>query len=160
MPMQATTTAPLFSAHLTPHRALGARELGAIAGLIVLLIIAPIVLYLNLGILAVVGFAALDLLAIAGVAYFALRRGKRREQLTLWRDELELVVVDAKGERTLQRFDPKLIRLTLDRDLNEKTTAMRLRTGVAVIEIGGFLNADDKSSFAKAFGTALRKARA
>ena len=160
MPMQATTTTPLFTAELTPHRALGGRELGTVVTLSALLILTPIMLYPSFGIAAVAGFALVDLLAIAGIVYLAFRRGKRRELVTLWRDELEILVVDAKGERTLQRFNPKLVRLTLDRDLNEKTLAMRLRAGSAVIEIGGFLNADDKSSFAKAFGTALRKARA
>ena len=160
MPMQATTTTPLFTAELTPHRALGGRELGAVVTLSALLILTPIMLYPSFGIVAVAGFALVDLLAIGGIVYLALRRGKRREQVTLWRDELELVVVDAKGARTMRRFAPKQVRLTLDRDLNEKTLAMRLRAGPEAIEIGGFLNADDKSSFAKAFGTALRKARA
>lgn len=160
MPMQATTTAPLFTAELTPHRALGARELGVVAGLIVLIVLAPAALYLTFGIVAVIGFVLLDLLAIAGVLYRALRRGKTREHITLWRDQLEIVFVDANGDRTMQRFDPHQVRLTLDRDLNEKTLAMRLKAGSRDIEIGAFLNADDKSSFAKAFGTALRKARA
>ena len=48
----------------------------------------------------------------------------------------------------------------LDRDADEKTVAMRLRSGKDELEIGTFLNSDDKSSFAKALGTALRKARA
>jgi uncharacterized membrane protein len=59
----------------------------------------------------------------------------------------------------LRRFDPKAVRLVLDRDMNEKTRALRLRSGAENVEIGAFLSPDDKASFAKEFGRALRQAR-
>jgi uncharacterized membrane protein len=47
----------------------------------------------------------------------------------------------------------------LTRDENERTTAMYLTHGSERIEIGAFMAVNDKSSFARAFGQALRKAR-
>ena len=47
----------------------------------------------------------------------------------------------------------------IDRDYNERTTGLHLRTRDSDTEIGSFLTADDKASFAKVFGTALKKAR-
>ena len=59
----------------------------------------------------------------------------------------------------LRRFAPKTVRLIVVRDENEKTIAVRLRSGKEELELGAFLSPEDRSSFARAFGTALRKAR-
>ncbi|GLQ12258.1 membrane protein [Devosia yakushimensis] len=160
MPMQATTTSPLFAAELTPHRALGRGGKRLVAALLVLLILSPLLLVLSGSFWAMAGFAALDGVAIALTFYFSSRQGKRREIVRMWSDQLEIASVDAKGDRVLRRFEPRLVRLVLERDDNERTLALRLRAGREDIEIGAFLNSDDKASFAKAFGTALRKARA
>ena len=160
MPMQATTTSPLFAAELTPHRALGRGGRRLVAALVILLVLSPLLLVLSGSIWAMVGFVTLDGVAIALTFYFSARRGKRREIVRMWSDQLEIASIDAKGDRVLRRFEPRLVRLVLERDDNEKTLALRLRSGREEIEIGAFLNSDDKASFAKAFGTALRKARA
>ncbi len=160
MPMQATTTSPLFAAELTPHRALGRGGRRLVAALVILLVLSPLLLVLSGSIWAMAGFIALDGVAIALTFYFSARRGKRREIVRMWSDQLEIASIDAKGDRVLRRFEPRLVRLVLERDDNEKTLALRLRSGREDLEIGAFLNSDDKASFAKAFGTALRKARA
>jgi uncharacterized membrane protein len=160
MPMQATTTSPLFAAELTPHRALGRGGRRLVAALVILLVLSPVLLVLSGSIWAMVGFVAFDGVAIALTFYFSSRRGKRREIVRMWSDQLEIASIDAKGDRVLRRFEPRLVRLVLERDDNEKTLALHLRAGREEIEIGAFLNGDDKASFAKAFGTALRKARA
>lgn len=160
MPMQATTTSPLFAAELTPHRALGRGGRRLVAALVILLVLSPLLLVLSGSIWAMVGFVTLDGVAIALTFYFSARRGKRREIVRMWSDQLEIASIDAKGDRVLRRFEPRLVRLVLERDDNEKTLALRLRSGREDLEIGAFLNSDDKASFAKAFGTALRKARA
>jgi uncharacterized membrane protein len=160
MPMQATTTTPLFAAQMTPHRSLGARGGWVVVGLTALLATLPGLVFLSLGAWPIIGFIGLDVLAIAIALYVSLRQGKRREQITVWADQLEWMATDAKGGKTLRRFNPKTVRLLLDRDADEKTLALRLRQGKDELEVGGFLSPDDKSSFAKALGTALRKARA
>lgn len=160
MPMQATTTTPLFAAELTPHRSLGTRGGWIVAGLCVVLAALPTLAFASLGAWLIVGLMAIDVVAIVVALYVCLRQGKRREHVVVWADQIEWTATDAKGDRSLRRFDPRTVRLLLERDGDEKTTTIRLRHGKDDLEVGAFLNTDDKSSFAKALGTALRKARA
>lgn len=158
--MQATTTAPLFSAELTPHRSLTRRGMRIVIVLVAALAALPGIIFFALGAWPVVGFMGLDVIAIAVAMHLAMRREKRHEQLTLWADRLELIATDAKGAIARSQLSPKAVRLVIERDFNERTTALKLRTIKGETEIGAFLTQDDKSSLAKAFGTALRKARA
>ena len=160
MPMQATTTTPLFSAELTPHRSLDSRGVTVVTSLCLLFAALPSLSMISLGLWPIAALMVITALATGVALYLSLRQGKRREQVTIWTDQIEWVGTDARGARTLRRFSPKSVRLVLDRDADEKTLAMRLRSGKEELEIGTFLNSDDKSSFAKALGTALRKARA
>ena len=160
MPMQATTTTPLFAAELTPHRSISPRGGWIVVWLAAVFVLLPVLAAFSLGTWPIIGLMGLDLVAIAATVYLSTRPGKRREQITVWTDQLEWTATDARGGKTLRRFDPKTVRLLLDRDADERTIALRLRHGKDELEIGGFLHADDKSSFAKALGTALRKARA
>jgi uncharacterized membrane protein len=158
MAMQTTTTTPLFSAALRPDRSLpavgGWVALGAAA-----VLVAPLVVAVpEFAVPALAGFV----LTAAGLVILGVRQSRNQritQQVTLWPEQLEIATIDAKGERMLRRFDPKAVRLVLDRDMNEKTRALMLRSGTESIEIGAFLNSDDKASFAKEFGRALRQAR-
>ncbi len=89
-----------------------------------------------------------------------MRDAKRYELVTLWPDQLELKQVDGNGKEVLSRFNPYFVKLVVDRDFNERTTGLHLRTRDRDVVLGAFLNPDEKSSFAKAFGTALKRARA
>lgn len=160
MPMQATTTTPLFSAELTPHRALGARGVMTLAGLGGIVAVLPALTLLSVHIVPIMLTMLVIIVGAAGWAYLALAKGKRREQVVVWANQIEWTATDINGARTLRRFDPKTVRLLLQRDQYEKTIGVRLRSGKDEQEIGGFLHTDDKASFAKALGTALRKARA
>ena len=159
MPMQATTTTPLFAAELTPHRALSARGLWLLSGLAVLLLAMPGLLLLSLGVLPVALLMGITATGLVTGLYLGLRKGKRRERITVWTDQIEWQITDSAGATTLRRFDPATARLLLTRDEFEKTTAVRLRDGAGGFELGAFLSPEDKSSFAKALGTALRRAR-
>ena len=160
MPMQATTTAPLFAAELTPNRSLSRRGMHLVIGLVAALAALPGLIFFAMGAWPVVGFMGLDVLAIAWALHASMRASRRREQITLWPDRLELVVTDLKGAESVKGFNPKLVRLVIERDFNERATALKLRVPQGETEIGAFLAPDDRSSFAKVFGTALRKARA
>jgi len=160
MPMQATTTTPLFSAELTPHRSLDAREVTIVTSLCLLFIALPGLTMLSIGLWIIAALMFLTALGTGAALFLSLRQGKRREQITVWADGIEWVAIDASGARTLRRFNPKTVKLVLDRDVDEKTTRIRIRSGKDELDIGAFLTSDDKGSFAKALGTALRKARA
>jgi uncharacterized membrane protein len=157
--MQATTTTPLFAAELTPHRSLGRRAGWTLLALGAVFAALPGLSLVALPWLAIVALMAIDAVAMGVTLLMALRRGRKREHITVWSDQIEWTATDAKGGKTLRRFNPRTVRLVLDRDADEKTTTIHLRHGKDDLEVGSFLNADDKSSFAKALGTALRKAR-
>lgn len=158
MPMQATTTTPLFAAALRPDRSpriVGGWVAYAVAAVMAtpLAVLAPEVL---LPAVAAFGIGG------AGMTALSVRQSRQRrmtQQVTLWADQLEVALRDHKGGRVLRRFNPKTVRLVLDRDHNEKAVRMRLRAGREELELGAFLKPEDRSSFAKAFGTALRRAR-
>lgn len=159
MPMQtSTTTSPLFSATIRPDRSL--RPAGgwiglAIAGILGLPFVIAVPEFLLPG---TVGF----LLAGGGLAAFSWRQAQRArliEQITVWPDQIEIVTSGRREGRQMRRLAPKAVRLVLTRDDNERTTAIYLQHGDERVEIGGFLAIGDKSSFARAFGQAMRKAR-
>ena len=160
MPMQATTTTPLFSAELTPNRSLGPRGIASVISLVVLLVVLPGLTMLSIGLLPILVLMAATALALGATIYLSLRPSKRREQVVVWFNQIECTSTDSHGVKTLRRFDPHSVRLVLHRDGDEKTLTMRLRAGKDELEIGSFLRPEDRSSFAKALGTALRKARA
>ncbi|MBD8066458.1 DUF2244 domain-containing protein [Devosia sp. PTR5] len=158
MPMQATTTSPLFAATLRPDRSL--RTVGGWIGLVIAGLVGTPLL------VAVPEFIVPGLIAygVAGTGLMAFnirqsRRGQIRQQITLWADQLEIATTGPRQSRVLRRFKPTEVRLHLKRDDNERTTAILLKRGSEEIELGPFLSSDDKSSFAKAFGRALRLAR-
>jgi uncharacterized membrane protein len=158
MPMQATTTSPLFAATLRPDRSL--RSTGGWVGLVLAGIVGTPFLVAAPD-LIVPGLTAY-VLAGGGLMAFAIgqaRRGQRRQQVTLWADQLEIATTTRNQDRILRRFDPADVRLRLVRDDNERTQAIFLRRGQEELELGAFLSIDDKASFAKAFGRALRQAR-
>jgi uncharacterized membrane protein len=157
-PTQATTTSPLYSATLRPDRSLPAAggwvgvALAGIVGLPVLLATPEFI---------IPGLAAYGI-AIVGLVVFGLRQARERRQsetITVWPDQLELSITRPGADRLLRRFAAGAIRLRLKRDGYERTTGIFLRHAEGELELGRFLSIDDKSSFAKALGSALREAR-
>lgn len=155
-----TQARPLFAARLTPHRSLSPRGIRIVVGLLAALAVMPGLIFYALGAWPVVGFMGLDVLGLWLALAWSFREGRRYELVTLWADRLELRRVSAKGEQERQDFNPFFVRLRIERDFDERVTAIVLRSGQAEVPVGAFLNPDDKASFAQAFGTALRKARA
>lgn len=156
--MQVTTTTPLFAATLRPDRSL--RMAGGWISLVLAAIVGtPFLIAMPEFVLpGLVAFAV----AAASLATLSLRQSRRHrtsQQVTLWPDQLEIATTLPGTERRLQRFDPAQVRLRLQRDSFERTTGIVLRHGADEIELGAFLSVVDKSSFARAFGGALRRAR-
>ena len=161
MPKMTTQTQakPLFAAKLTPHRSLGKKGLRVVIALVAILASLPGIVFFSLGAWPIVGFIGLDVLLIWWALSSSFRSGKRFEQITLWPDQLEVKQVDGAGKEELTRYNPHQVKLVVDRDFNERTTGLHLRTKERDVVLGAFLNQDEKSSFAKAFGTALKRAR-
>lgn len=154
-----TQAKPLFAATLTPQRSLSPRGKSVMIVLIALLALVPGALFYAVGAWPVVGFMGLDIIAIWFALTISMRRGKASEVVTLWPDSLELKRIDPKGRETLLGFKPFDVRFVIDRDYNERVTGLWLRQRNDRYPLGTFLSPEEKQSFAKAFGTALRKAR-
>ena len=150
---------PLFAATLTPHRSLSPRGKRVVIGLVAALALVPGIIFYIAGAWPVVGFMGLDVLAIWVALTVSMRGGKAYEVVTLWPGALELKKVDAMGTEDVLSFSPFIVRFVIDRDFNERVTGLWLREHERKIAIGAFLSPDDKQSFSKAFGTALKKAR-
>ena len=161
MPKMTTQTQarPLFAAKLTPHRSLGRKGFRVVIMLAAVLATIPGIIFFSMGAWPIVGFLGLDMALIWWAMSASRRDGKRYEEVTLWPDQLEIKQVDGVGKETLSRFNPYLVKLVVDRDFNERTVGLHLRTRDRDVVLGQFLNQDEKSSFAKAFGTALKRAR-
>ncbi|HWA19528.1 MAG TPA: DUF2244 domain-containing protein [Devosia sp.] len=154
-----TQAKPLFAATLTPHRSLGPRGKRVVIVLVALLALVPGLLFYAVGAWPVVGFMGLDIVAIWLALTISMRQGKASEVVTLWPDALELKRIDPKGRETLLGFKPFDVRFVIDRDYNERVTGLWLRQRDDRHPLGAFLSPEEKLSFSKAFGTALRKAR-
>ena len=155
-----TQARPLFAAKLTPHRSIDPRGIRIVCAFAASLLLLPGLIFYLLGAWPVVGFMGLDVAALYWALTHSLRDGRRYEEVTLWADRLDVRQVSAKGEEQTQSFNPFFVRLVIERDIDEHTTAIKLRTRERDLVVGAFLNPDDKATFAQAFGTALRKARA
>ena len=150
---------PLFAATLTPHRSLSPRGKRVVIGLVAALALVPGVIFYVAGAWPVVGFMGLDVIAIWIALTVSMRGGKAYEVVTLWPGALELKRDDATGTEEVLSFSPVSVRFVIDRDFNERVNALWLREHERRIAIGSFLSSDEKLSFSKAFGTALRRAR-
>ena len=161
MPKMTTQTQarPLFAAKLTPHRSLGRKGFRVVIMLVAVLATIPGIIFFSMGAWPIVGFLGVDMALIWWAMSTSRRDGKRYEEVTLWPDQLEIKQVDGVGKETLSRFNPYFVKLVVDRDFNERTVGLHLRTRDRDVVLGQFLNQDEKSSFAKAFGTALKRAR-
>lgn len=154
-----TQARPLFAATLTPHRSLTRRGYRYVIALACIMATMPAIAFLSMGAWPIVGFLGLDILAIGWALAASMKASKQYEEVTLWPDELEVKRVAANGKAEITRFNPFFVKLVIDRDFNERTTALHLRSRETNLTIGAFMNPDDKASFAKVFGTALKKAR-
>jgi uncharacterized membrane protein len=150
---------PLFAATLTPHRSLSPRGKQVVIGLVAALALVPGIVFYVAGAWPVVGFMGLDVLAIWAALTISMRGGRAYEVVTLWPGTLDITKVDAKGTEETLTLVPFDVRFVIDRDYNERVTGLWLRERERQIALGAFLSVEEKLSFAKAFGTALRKAR-
>ena len=151
---------PLFAATLTPHRSLSPRGKRVVIGLVAALALVPGIVFYVAGAWPVVGFMGLDVVAIWIALTVSMRGGRAYEVVTLWPGTLEIKKIDAKGAEDVMTFIPFNVRFVIDRDYNERLTGLWLKERDRKIALGAFLSAEEKLSFSKAFGTALKKARA
>ncbi len=151
---------PFFSAVLTPHRSLGPN------GFLVLMcffggvsFIAGI-LFLRIGAWPVFGFFGLDI----ALLWFAFRMNyhsaRTFEEVVVSRHEIAIRKVGPGKKYQEYRFNPFWVRLTVDRIEDEGVVKVTLQSRSEKVDLGNFLNPDDRTSFAGAMANALSVAKA
>lgn len=150
---------PLFSAFLTPYRALDQHGIRWVIAFTAILASIPGLFFFAIGAWPIVGLLGLDVLALWWAMSASLKSGNAFEEVTLWPDALEIRHVTGWGRERRHSFNPFWVRLNVERDYEDRVTRLLLILRNRQLEIGSFLNPDDKASFAKVFSQALYRAK-
>ena len=160
--MSETTAAdaPFFKAMLTPHRSLGRNGFMILMAVLVGVWIATGAVFLSMGAWPVFGFFGLDVLLIYVAFRMNYRAARAREEVSVSRTRLDIRKVAPSGRAEEHRFNPFWTRFRIDRHDEIGITGMAVEGQGRLVAIGGFLNPDDRETFADAFGHALATAKA
>lgn len=117
-------------------------------------------IFLSQGAWPVFGFFGLDVLLLYLAFRANYRAARAREEVSVSRTALDVRKVAASGRSVSYRFNPFGTRFAVTRHDEIGITAMSVESRDQRVAIGGFLNPDDRESFAKALGGALAQAKA
>lgn len=151
---------PFFRALLTPHRSLGRTGFKILMGAMLAGWAVTGVIFLANGAWPVFGFFGLDVLLLYLAFRYNYRAARQREEVSVSRTSLDVRKVAASGRIVSHRFNPFWTRFAVSRHDEIGITEMALESRSRRLPIGGFLNPDDRESFAKAFAGALAQAKA
>lgn len=115
--------------------------------------------FLSLGAWPVFGFFGLDFLLVWWLFTRNYKDGFAREEVSITRQELILQKTTPSGDETLYRFNPFWTKFNVAKREGVGITQMELASKTERVTMGGFLNPDDRESFAKAFTVALATAK-
>jgi uncharacterized membrane protein len=150
----------VFAAVLTPHRSLGPK------GFLVLMLATGTVcfvsglLFLSIGAWPVFGFFGLDVLLVWIAFRLNYASASQFEEITVSAHEIVVRKHGPGRQRQEYRFNPFWVRLSVTRLEDEGVTRITLTSRGSTIDIGGFLNPPDRTSFAAAFSAAIADAKA
>ena len=150
---------PIFEALLTPYRSLGRRGFNAMMiffGLVSLVTGLGFVVH---GAWPVFGFFGLDVLLLWIAFRASYRSAKAREEVSVSRTDLSIRKISPKGIVREAHHNPFWAQFKIKRHEEYGIMRMSVVSRNAATEIGGFLNPDDRESFAKAFNRALLTAK-
>jgi len=150
---------PEFSVVLTPYRSLGRKGFVVVMTIIAVSCFISGMLFLSLGAWPVMIALVIDVLAIWLAFKINYRSARRYEEISIWRDEVLVRKVSPSGKVTEFSFNPFWTKFMVDRHEEFGVLAMKLREAGRELEVGSFLNPDDRKSFASAFSLALAHAR-
>lgn len=150
-----TVEKPEFSAILTPHRSLSRTGFIWLIAFIAFTCATSALMFFALGAWPIIIFLALDVLIIWLAFKFNYRDGRKFEEIFMWPHKLIVRQVSASGQEKRHAFNPFWARFDVERHDEHGVIAMRLREQDRELEVGSFLNPDDRESFARAFANAL-----
>jgi uncharacterized membrane protein len=150
---------PFFTAVLTPYRSLGPN------GFLILMVCLGMVsfvagiLFWRIGAWPVYGFFGLDMALIWLAFRLNYASARQFEEIRLSSHEI-LIRKVGPGKRQLEyRFNPLWVRLSIKRIEDEGVTRISLTSRGETVDLGNFLNPDDRTSFAGAMASALAMAK-
>jgi uncharacterized membrane protein len=150
---------PFFKALLTPHRSLGRTGFAVLMGALLFGWLVTGALFLSQGAWPVFGFFGLDVLLVYGAFKLNYRAAQAREEVSVSRTSLDIRKVAPSGKAESHRFNPFWARFSIARHDEIGITRMAVEAQGETVPIGGFLNPDDRESFATAFSRALATAK-
>jgi uncharacterized membrane protein len=151
---------PFFRALLTPHRSLGKTGFAILMGTLLFAWLVTGAIFLSRGAWPVFGFFGLDVLAVYIAFRINYRAARAHEEVSVSRTALDIRKVAPSGRAESHHFNPFWARFSVARHAEIGITRMAIEAQGQTVPIGGFLNPDDRESFATAFSRALATAKA
>src|SRR6201987_5048798 len=149
----------LFSALLTPHRALTRTGFLVMMGFVSVISFAAGLAFLLMGAWPVFGFYGLDVLAIYWAFRINFQRAKASEEILVTPSELRVRRISHRGQVVEFVLNPLWVRLDQISHAEYGIEKLYLTSGGRRVSIGSFLGPDEKASFAKALNAALQAAK-
>ncbi len=150
---------PIFSARLFPHRSLSQNGFMILMSAFAAILAGLGGFFWSIGAWPVFGFLGLDLLAIYVAFRINYRDARKFEEVSVFREEMQIIKCDPGGRCKTYRFNPLWSRFVVRRHDEIGITRMEIISRKLRLPIGDFLNPDDRESFARAFGAALADAK-
>ena len=150
---------PFFRAQLMPHRSLGRTGFAVLMGALLFGWLVTGIVFLSRGAWPVFGFFGLDVLLVYIAFRSSYRSARAREDVSVSRTHLDIRKTAPSGRFQDHHFNPFWAKFSVDRHEEIGITRMAIEAQGLSVSIGGFLNPDDRESFATAFSRALATAR-
>lgn len=151
---------PFFTAVLTPYRSLGPNGFLILMACLGGVSFVAGVLFLQIGAWPVFGFFGLDMALIWMAFKLNYASARQYEEVSVSRSEIVIRKI-GPGKRHLEyRFNPVWVRLSVKRLEDEGVTRIELSSRGETVDLGNFLNPEDRTSFAGAMSNALATAKA
>jgi uncharacterized membrane protein len=149
----------LFSAVLTPHRALSRGGFIAIMGFLTAVSFATGVAFTMMGAWPVFGFFGLDVLLVYWAFKVNFRHAKATEEITITPSELRVRRVSHRGHVSEWVLNPLWVQI--DKKAHEEfgIEKLYLVSRGRRLSVANFLGADEKASFVKALSVGLAAAK-
>ena len=151
--------APVFEALLTPHRSLGRNGFVVLMSVVAAMSVAHGFIFIVSGAWPVAAFFGLDLILIAGAFGLNYRAARAREIVSMSRTNLSISKIAPSGRVRDFSFNPFWARFRVSRHEEIGIVRMSVSGDGNSTDIGGFLNPNDRESFAEAFSGALASVR-
>jgi uncharacterized membrane protein len=150
---------PFFRALLTPYRSLGRVGFALLMASLLAGWLATGAIFVAHGAWPVSGFLGLDVLLVYVAFKLNYRAARAREEVSVSRTSLDIRKIAPSGKAVAYHFNPFWARFAIARHSEIGITRMAVEGQGRSVQIGGFLNPGDRESFARAFSSALARAK-